>query len=214
MRLPPLTAGFEGGADSAVRSCTAGHQDTGIVCAPYPGRPGTQEKLPAVTTTGLELGRNVSVRIALDDADRPELAGLKLLPTSHRENALANMSETPRAREIVAELEGRAVLPPHRRGGALFYSPYLFHSSDRHADADNVDHGRRRRILTAFYGPLDLRLPVDPEASWSGAMSTVSLGVGRADDGRRLGWLETFPFPQPAPLTALDSLVSPRIPRL
>jgi hypothetical protein len=139
------------------------HQDTGVVCAPFLGI-GTADHLPAVSTTGLELGRNVSVRIALDPADTAEVGALRLLPASHRENTLAHgvNHRPPRAREVVQQLEPAAVMPPHMPGGALFYNPLTFHSSDRAADAEKPDGDgvRRRRILTAFYGPHDLRMPV------------------------------------------------------
>jgi hypothetical protein len=107
--------------------------------------------------------------------------------------------------------------------------------------------GRRRRILTAFYGPHDLRLPVALESErWEqvagqkegrkvptneqlreleaplsskeqelalgrrvtmGAAEGRGNGEGQGEAAARVEWIDTFPFPQPVPLTPLDSLV-------
>jgi hypothetical protein len=65
------------------------------------------------------------VRIALDFADTLERGALQVLPASHRENTLAHgvNHRPPRARAVVAALEGQAVVTAHRPGGALFYNP-------------------------------------------------------------------------------------------
>ena len=186
------------------------HQDTGIVCDPFFGQ-GDAEHLPTVSTTGLELSRNVSVRIALDPADTAEVGALRLLPTSHLENTLAHgvNHRPPRAREVVQQLEPVAVMPPHRPGGALFYNPLTFHSSSRAADADNTDTGRRRRIVTAFYGPADLRMPVylGDGLPADGRLKT-SAPATLMGQGRAVSWLETFVFPgYTTPLRPLDSLL-------
>ena len=86
---------------------------------------------------------------------------------THRENTLAHgvNHRPPRAVEVVASKQDEAVVVPHRIGGALFYSPYTFHSSTPTVDCDSPT-GRRRRIVTCFYGPMELRLPValdDPD---------------------------------------------------
>jgi hypothetical protein len=185
------------------------HQDTGIVVASQDSAHADPAQLPAVSTTGLELANNVSVRIALDPADTPQCGALVVLPGTHRENTLAHgvNNRPPRARMVVSEFEktNGAVVVPHRPGGALFYSPYLFHSSTPTALIDEREpdgHRWRRRILSAFYGPLNLHIPVqldDPAV-------VARAGLPRTGVGEGVRWLETFPFPQPTPLTPIDRL--------
>lgn len=146
------------------------HQDTGIYVKAIPqGEPDdVRAGLPVLSTKNMELGRNVTCRLALDDSS-PQTGGLYVLPGSHK----SNLQPKGDVKERFAEVKG--VPTTQKAGSVLCYCPLLLHRSEK-----SVLETGRRRVLVAQYGPADLTLPDT----------------------------ECYPFPQPVPLTAVDSLVA------
>eukprot|EP01050_Picozoa_sp_SAG11_P034541 SAG11_NODE_12250_length_713_cov_1.096091_2_plen_95_part_01 len=61
--------------------------------APPPGELLSPSNSYAVSTTGLELGRNVTVRIALDRADTPDCGALQVIPCVHRRSCTGSRAQ-------------------------------------------------------------------------------------------------------------------------
>ena len=125
------------------------HQDNGIYVDRIPEgeRQDVRGGLPVLSTKGMELHRNVTCRIALDNST-PENGGLYVMPGSHRTNTQA----VEGAHDRFADDCGTSVR--QSPGSMLCYAPLLLHRSEKSESPDS-----RRRVLHLQYGPADLSLP-------------------------------------------------------